>query len=78
MTLDFLALVRPSSWFDWWAPKPKDEVITYDIWDSIYPYSTVNSTRNSYSVMRHSQEQSEFIRSIFNKLDTYIDVDFNE
>ena len=78
MTLDFLALVRPSSWFDWWAPKPKDEVITYDIWDSIYPYSRVNSSRHNFSVMRHSGEQAEFIRSTFNKLDALIDVDFEE
>ena len=78
MTLDFLALVRPSSWFNWWAPKPKDEVITYDIWDSIYPYSTVKDTSHNFSVMRHSSEQVEFIRSIFNKLDAIIDVDFEE
>ena len=78
MTLDFLALVRPSSWFSWWGPEPKNEVITYDIWDSIYPYSHVKSSQNSYLVMRHRQDHADFIRSIFDKLDLLVDVDFEE
>ena len=78
MVLNTLAVLRPSSWFDWWGPKPKDEVITYDIWDSIYPYSSINSSQNSFSVMRHSGEQAEFIRNVFAKLDALIDVDFEE
>ena len=78
MTLDAVAIVRPSSWFDQWAPEPKGGVITYDIWDSIYPYSSVKDASNSFSVMRHTPEQAEFIRSTFNKLDALIDVDFEE
>ena len=78
MTLDFLALVRPSSWFDWWGPEPKNKVIAYDIWDSIYPYSSITSSQNEYHVMRHSQEQTDFIRSVFDKLELFVDVDFKE
>ena len=78
MALSIFSILRPSSWFDWWAPKPKDEVITYDIWDSIYPYIRITDSRHSFSVMRHSHEQTEFIRNTFSRLDALIDVDFEE